>query len=370
MPDLGTTVEVVKLVTWLVSEGATVERGEPIAEVETDKATSELESVAGGTVLKHMVEEGAEVTQGSILAYVGEAGEEIPHVEPEPEAAREPEPGPRHAAIESAPRVAPVVRNLARRLGVDLAECEGTGAGGAITREDVQRAARGSETPEPRPGEQLGRRQAAVAQAVAQSLRETPHLRLETSVDMTRVEQLRSQEKDQGREIGYDAIFLRAMALALPECPMLAAHLEAGKVVRAEGVHLALAVSSGDDLLLPVLRDVDTKSIRVIEDEVVRLAAAARGGALAQENMAGACMALSNLGMLPVEAFDAMIYPGHSAILSVGAVRKRPIASGPEIAVRDTVKIRLAVDHRLVNGLPAARYLARLKELLETGALD
>ncbi len=351
IPDLGTNVDEVRLVFWLVDEGQPVRRGQPIAEVETDKASTELESAAEGVLLKQMVAEDTEVGEGTVIAYVGEAGESIP----EPKARKR-------------PRAAPVVKNLARKLGVDLDAVEGTGRGGMITREDVTGTAEaGGEHDEKAPG--LSRRQRAVARAVSESAREIPHLRLQASVDITAVERLRAEGEAGDVKPSYDAVLLKAMATALPPAPALAAHMENERPVRPEGTHISVAVGAEEELFLPVIRDVDTKDLATLTEQIADVAERARGGRLKTEEMAGGGMALSNLGMYPIEAFDALIFPGQGAILSVGAVERRVVPAENGVEVRPMATLRLAADHRLVNGRQCAEYLARLKKCLEEGNL-
>jgi pyruvate dehydrogenase E2 component (dihydrolipoamide acetyltransferase) len=328
MPDFGTAVTEVRILKWLVEEGQAVARGTLLAEVETDKAASELECVAEGVLLKVCVPEGAAVEAGHVIAYVGAPGEAVPE-------ARAPE----------APRVSPVVANLAAKQGVNLNRVKGTGAGGMITREDVMRAGR----------EPQRDRQAAVAAAVTKSNAEIPHLRVAVTIDMSAVERMRAA----GR-ISYDAIFLKAMAGAAKAVTFAGA---------PQAVHIAVAVSSGNDLLLAVVPDVERKPLDALQDEVEDLAARARQGALRIEEMTGARMALSNLGMYPVDWFEAIVFPGHSAILALGAVAPRPVVCDGRVEVRPTVTAVLAADHRSVNGRAAAMYMTRLKEIIEAGTL-
>lgn len=329
MPDFGTAVTEVRILKWLVEEGQAVARGALLAEVETDKAASELECVAEGVLLKVCVPEGAAAEAGQVIAYVGRPGEALPE-------AKAPE----------APRVSPVVANLAAKQGVDLSRVKGTGAGGMITREDVMRAGR-----EPKRD-----KQAAVAAAVTKSNAEVPHLRVAATIDMSAAERLRSA----GR-ISYDAIFLKAMAGAAKAVPFAGA---------PQAVHIAMAVSSGDDLLLAVVRDVERKPLDALHTEVEDLAARARQGALRIEEMTGARMALSNLGMYPVDWFEAIVFPGHSAILALGAVAPRPLVREGRVEVRPAATAVLAADHRTVNGRAAAMYMTRLKEIIEAGTLE
>lgn len=351
MPDFGTAVNEVRLVKWLAETGARVERGTLLAEVETDKAATELESVAAGVLLKQCVPDGTVVASGQLIAWVGQPGEELPGE------AEEPREAPLAAAAATAPatapppaaRIAPVVANLARKLGVDLSRVRGTGEHGAITREDVTRAARAPEQQEPSPA------QAAVARAVSKSNAEIPHLRIAAAVDMTAARRLHESG------IGYDAIFLKAMARAQEAVPAFA---------QPGGAHIAVAVGFGTDLLLPVIRDAGSKRLPALTAEIASLAARARQRALRPEEMAGASMALSNLGMYPIEWFEAIIFPGHTSILAVGAAAERPVAIDGRIEARFTANVTLSADHRIVNGRTAAEYLTRIKQLVESGEIE
>jgi len=370
MPDFGTTVDEVRLVAWLVEEGEEVRRGELIAEIETDKAAGELESVAEGVLLKKMVPGGATVRTGDVLAYVGKPGESVPDEEPrmEDEGGAASPAGPVQATA-GQPRVSPIVRNLAEKLGVDLGTVRGSGRGGIITRQDVLQASkRGSGQTAALAEEPLSRHQSAVARAVLQSIRQIPHLRIWADVDMTAAEQVRFQSAGTGDKVSYDAILMKAMAGAIQVVPILAARLDGERVIRSEGIHIALAIGLENELFLPVIRDVDRKDLFALQGEITALISQARDGVLKPEQMSGGCMALSNLGMYAIESFDAIIFPGHSAILTVGAVRRKPVAVGERVEVRPMAMVRLAVDHRLINGRVAARFLTELKDIVESGS--
>ena len=346
MPDLGTAVNEVKILKWMVQEGASVTRGAMLVEIETDKAVTELESVAAGVVLKHCVPEGASVKSGEIIAYVGAPGE----------------------TIQERPAVATMVANLAAKLGVDLATVKGTGESGRITREDVLRAGRTAEPVMAPEVEQLSKSQAAVSRAVEKSNTEIPHLRVAASIDMTAVRQVRTQPAHAGSKGFYEAVFLKAMARAIEAVPLIAARLDGQRIVRSQGIHISVAVGFGAELSLPVVRDVDRKDLVALAAEVEALAARAKGGTLRLEEITGGVIALSNLGMYPLDWFEAVVFPGQSAILAVGAVSPRVVAVDDRVEVRPMVTVTLAADHRLINGRVAAGYLAKVKEVIESGA--
>lgn len=368
VPDLGTTVDEVTLISWLVQEGDVVKRGDPIAEIQTDKATGELESAAEGVLLKQCVAAGGTAAKGDTLAYIGRAGETVPDGMRKAETKVRISAPASSAATPKRPRVSPVVRNLAGKLGVELGNVRGTGQGGMITRQDVLRASKaGAAAPA---GEELPRSQAAVARAVLKSIREIPHLRVAAAIDMTAVDRLRAESGSAHERISYDAVFLKAMAGAIQAVPVVAAHLENGRVILPQGTHIALAIGHGNMLFLPVIRDVDQKDLSALQRETAECASQARAGTLRTEQMTGACTTLSNLGMYPIESFDTIIYPEHSAILSVGAVQKKPVVADDAVTIRPVALVNLAVDHRLINGRTAAEFLTRLKEIVESGSLD
>jgi len=367
MPDFGTAVSEVRIAKWLVEEGAAISRGTILVEIETDKAVMELESVAAGTLLKRCIEEGATAEPGDVIAYIGAPGEAIAADAPGEkgvELTTEPPlaPVPR-------PRVAPIVANLAAKLGVDLASIEGSGEGGIITREDVIRASREIARPPRSPaGEKLSRMQAAVARAVAKSNAEIPHLRMAMSIDMTAVDTIRQQRRLAASKGYYEAVMLKAMAQAIAAVPLVASRLEEQFVRGPSGFHISLAVGFGNELLLPVVRDVDQKDIGMLRSEVEDLVARARTGSLKLEELTGGCMTLSNLGMYPVDWFEAIVFPGQSGILALGAISDRPIVVNGRVEARRMATATLAADHRLINGRVAAEYLTKLKEILEAGA--
>lgn len=329
MPDFGTAVSAVRLTKWLVDEGDSVHRGDILAEIDTDKATMELESIADGILLRRLVAEGSTAESGDLLAWIGAQGESI-------ETPPAPKPAP------PAPRVSPVVANLAAKLGVDLNTIRGTGAGGVIMRDDVLRAGE---------GKPARRAQDAVARAVERSAAEVPHLRVSTSIDMTAIAAAKT-----GRAF-YDAVFLKATALACRSCPL--PHVDAAGI--------ALAVDSNGQLHLPVIRNAESLSLPNLQNAVAAVAQRAVSGTWKAGDLGGATIAISNLGMYPVDWFEAIIYPGHTAILAVARVEERPVVRAGAIEIRLITTVVLAADHRVVNGRAAARFLAALKDVIESG---
>lgn len=374
LPDLGTNVEECKVLAWRVREGEHVKRGQVVADIETDKAVAELESTVEGVVLRQTVGAGGTARTGDVLAYVGRPGETLPEVAtrdtsdappPADHAAKQPSSS---APIGATPHVSMLVRNLAAKENVDLTKVKGSGPGGIITREDVLKASRRpAETVLPAAGETLSRGQAAVARAVLKSWRETPHIYVTAVMDMTAADRVRNEHAASGCRPSYDAIFLKALGRALEAMPGVAARLEGDRIVKAEGIHIALAVDASGELFLPVIRDINRKDLLAVQEEIARTSAKVRTGVLRADQLMGASMALSNLGMFPIENFDAIIFPGHSMILAVGSVQKRPVVVDDRVEIRPVVSARLAADHRLINGRQAAEFLSKVKQNIEAG---
>jgi pyruvate dehydrogenase E2 component (dihydrolipoamide acetyltransferase) len=264
------------------------------------------------------------------------------------------------------------VRNLAAKLGVDLGRVKGTGAGGVITREDVQRASREQDTSAlgaTLPGEPLPHAQVAVARAVRKSWKEIPHLSITASIDMTSAQEMRARSDVNGARLSYDAIFLKAMARAAGSVPLVAAKLEGEQIIRPRGIHIALAIGLDNELHLPVIRDVEKKDLASLQKEVADLVAKVKARTLKPDQMSGGSMALSNLGMYPIDAFDGIIFPEHSTILTVGAIQLKPVILEGEVKARPLVTVKLAADHRLINGRTAAAFLSKVKEIIESGEI-
>ncbi len=366
MPDLGTVEGDVTLVHWLKAEGDRVALGEPLFEVETDKGVSEVESALAGELVQLVVPAGSRAGAGEIIAYIRRPGE--PAGEP---------------AVPGAPppKLAPTIRALAEKWGVDLSAVVASGPGGLVTREDVlrargpasavaARAAKAPAAPAPAaaPARVLSRHQASIARAVAQSHREKPTFRVNAAVDMTRTVAFRGQGRQSGEAVRYDAIFVKAAAAAIAEQPVLRSWMKGEEVAEHPDVTVAFAVGVGDELYAPAVKAADRKSVGEISRDMDGLARRAEEHALLPLDTEGSCFLVSNLGMFPVLSFDAIIYPEHSAALAVGAITPTPVADGGGVRIAPIAALTLTVDHRLINGRRAAQFLARVKEMLETGA--
>jgi len=406
MPKLSDTMTEGLFAGWRKNVGERIERGDIIAEVETDKAVMELEAFASGVLLKTMAKDGELVPVGTVLGLIGEPGEldetagSAPVSEPEaaaPATAAEPAPAPPVAPVQPVPSAAPaaaqihpeqghekaspLVRRLARDQGVDLAQVQGSGPEGRVTQEDLagythqqggQQTANTSpaspptgETPQPRPEaatpQPASPMRQAISAAVTHSWQTIPHFSVTMEIDMDACREIVSELKSSPHPVGYNALLIKACATALEHFPLL----RAGVSTDSGDIHISMAVALPDGLLMPVVRRCNSLSVADIERETARLIDKSRQGRLTSEEMSGGCFSLSNLGMYGVEDFTALIMPGQTAILSVGAVSERPVVRNGALAVAATVRVTLSSDHRSIDGAYAARFLAELRTNLE-----
>lgn len=381
MPDFEGTVEEAKLLRWLKNEGDFVKRGEPLCEVETAKAVSELESIAEGVLLKQMVAPDADVEAGSVIAWIGAKGDSIaPAPAPEKKLPEKPVPAPvtavasKPASAKAAPSGAvqaiPMVRELAKKLGVDINTVVGTGPGGRITREDVEKAKGGAGKEVAKSSAAimgLSAMQAAVARRVTQSQHDIPPIPLSCQIDMSAIlEYRRRTEAETKCKLSFDAFFLYAVGRVIQEFPHFRSRVENGRVVASDGIHVAVAISAGEDLMTPVIKNVNTKSILDIDVEVKQLVERVAKHQIQPAEMAGGVFTISNLGMYPVHAFAAVIPPEQSAALAIGTTEETPVVRGGNIKVIPAAMITLSVDHRLINGREGAQFISQLKKSIET----
>ena len=415
MPRLSDTMEEGRIGRWLKREGDSFREGDVIAEIETDKATMEFQAYDDGTVLRIIVDDGETAALGAPIAIVGEAGEEVADApaEKEPAAAAEPEPepatsgsDPNVAAAPPAPapqgngkaevlRVSPIARRMADTAGLDLRSLAGKGSGpdGRIVKADVERALQGATpvpgtdvapAPEPRPpavsapGEgdevrELSPMLKAVARRMTESKTTVPHFYVSSEIDMTRALQLRKELNealaDSGEKVSVNDLIVRASAQALVQHPQAHRSYVDGTHVYHAHAHVGIAVALDDGLIVPVLRDADTKSLRQIAVEARDLAERARAGKLRQREIEGGTFTVSNMGMLGVSAFAAIINPPESTILAVSATIQRPVVRDGAVAVGDIMSVTLSCDHRACSGADGARLLQTVKRHLEAPTL-
>jgi pyruvate dehydrogenase E2 component (dihydrolipoamide acetyltransferase) len=421
MPKLSDTMTVGTLIKWLKKEGDAVKTGDMLAEVETDKATMELESFFDGTLLSIFVKPGAQVPLGAPLCAIGKAGEKVdaPAAKaPEPApaapkaapaqaaapAAAEAKPAPAPKAVPaSAPaaapepdtggriRISPLARKVAAEKGINPAGIAGSGPGGRIVRADVLAAAAGgaskaapasaaSGSPGIAKGPvqedkvvQVSNIRGIIAKRLLESKTQIPHFYLDIEVDAGPLLEIRAQlntalEKD-GVKLSVNDFVLKASAEALRRVPAVNCSWEGTAIRHHPAAHVSFAVAIGDGLITPVIRDAHLKTIFAISSEAKALGKRAREKKLAPAEFTGGTFCVSNLGMMGIERFSAIINPPNAAILAVGATVRKPVVKGDEIVIGQRMTLTLSADHRVVDGAVGATYLSALRELLEKPAL-
>ena len=370
MPDLSTIADTVTLIKWLKKEGDSVKRGDLLCEIETDKATNGLESIAEGTILKILVEEGTEIGQGTIIAYIGVPGEQLPDTTDKlPLSEPERSTGQFAKSIDDGLKVPPIIRNLADKYGVDLKTISGTGPMGRITREDVLKAKdiKTGGLIQDSDLKTLSANQKKVAERVLRSIHEIPHVHLNGEVDMTAVITKRESINVKPREsIFFDAFFVKALAIVMKRFPHFRSRIEDEKIIENSDINIGVAISEKDNLFIPVIRNCDIKAVTEINDELHQLVKKAINNQLTNEDMAGATVSVSNLGMYPVQSFQAVIPPDQVSILSIGTIKDTPVVKNGQVTILPIAIITLTVDHKLINGREAGEFLAILKEEIES----
>lgn len=424
MPKLSDTMTVGTLVNWLKKEGDPVANGDMIAEVETDKATMEVECFEDGVLIKQYCKEGEEVPVGGAIAAIGEAGEAAPTVEATagsatPETTTEPvtetsasvepvietttpsssEP-PSIASSTSGDRVkaSPLARKIAESKGIDLSQIKGSGPNGRIVKADleaikeaVSNSVQASEakTPSSPAIESVPTLEAlnipvsnmrkSIASALVASKTQAPHFYLQIEVDGAPLANLRKElnqrladlpKEHGGIKFSVNDLTLKASAEAIKRVPAINRSWEGSTIKQHPNVDLAFGVAIDDGLVTPVIRSAENKSLRQVSNEAKSLIKKAREKKLAPNEMSGSTFTVTNLGMFGISDFYGIINPTNAAILSIGATIKRPIVNDKdEIVIGQTMKIGLSGDHRVIDGAVGAHYLLALKEILETPSL-
>jgi pyruvate dehydrogenase E2 component (dihydrolipoamide acetyltransferase) len=362
MPKLSDSVADAVIVKWLKSPGEPFRRGDALLEVETDKATVVYEAETDGTLETILVAEGETAAVGAPIAALAGAAPTAP-------AAAAP-------VTADRPNATPVARRTAVELGVSLHGVEGTGPGGRIGQEDVVRAAASATPPADAPTSARGDvrvlvptpTQATIARRMAESAATIPTFTVTADADVSQIVALRLGARAEGGDAtpSLNDFVVKAVATALGEFPRFNASWVGDTIECYSRINVGVAVATDDALLVPVVPDADAKSLAEIAAETRRLADAARRRALRPEELQNGTFTVSNLGMFGVRSFTAIVDPPQTAILAVGAVRRTPAedATGG-VVFRDVMTLTLSCDHRVVYGADGARFLSRLRELLE-----
>ena len=380
MPRLSDSMEEGAVAKWHVGVGSAVERGEILAEIDTDKSTMEYEAETGGTVLAILVQEGETAAVGATIAILGEPGESIDERVPQAASRTAAVPTGKASAAPPVPaartgreNASPVARRLAAELGVDLAALQGTGPSGLITKEDVQQAggaARAQATSSSTARgdvrvETLTRVQQVIARRMADGSA-VPTFAVDAEIDVSRLAELRAEQAGSEAAPSLNDYVVRAAALSLRDFPRLnGSYTEAGFELYSR-INVGMAVASEAALLVPVVFDADMKSVQEIGAEARRLAELARAHEIAPADLDGGTFTVTNLGMFGTSRFLPIVNPPQAAIVAVGAAMPRPaLDESGNVVARVIMTATLVCDHRIVYGAEGARFLARLRELLE-----
>ncbi|MGD8633934.1 MAG: dihydrolipoamide acetyltransferase family protein [Anaerolineales bacterium] len=416
MPKLGFDMAEGVLVRWVIAEDESVEKGEVLAEIETDKATVEVEASVSGTVLKHIVAEGTPVPVGEPIAVIGDAGEEVDldelgaaqpaEAEQEAPAEEAAEPEAERAAPEAersketattgegqypdGVKATPVARRIAEENKLNLKSIPGSGPGGRIVKADVEEALESGvpaeqSVPARQPvvslpsGESrktervpVSKLRKTIGSRMSRSKQELPHFYVTIDVDAGPVMDIRKQinkAMPEDQKISVNDFLVKASALALHEFPNLNASLEEDEIVRHGQVNVGIAVAVDEGLLTVVARDADLKPLRTLSAEIRAMISRTREGKVRPDDVEGSTFTVSNLGMFDVDHFIAIINPPEAAILAVGSVREEPAFVDGELVPVKRLKVTLSADHRVTDGAEAARWLQVFREYIENPAL-
>jgi pyruvate dehydrogenase E2 component (dihydrolipoamide acetyltransferase) len=403
------------ILRWLKSPGQDVAQGEELVEIETDKANMVYESPDAGTLVEIVAGEGDTLPIGQVIARVGEPGEQpsgdgAGHAEGRPQPERAPHAAaparsPTRASAEAAggarpapqpggdgrEKASPLARRIAREKGLDLAALAGSGPGGRIVKADVERAAAAGPQPtaagaapaEATPGvherpetakgtashEELTKLQQTVARRMAESKATAPHFYLSVEVDMSRAVEARGRLKAAAEHDepvpSFNDMVVKACAIALREHPRANGAYRDGRLELYSRVNVGVAVAGQDALVVPTVFDADQKGLRQIARETRALAARVREATITPPELSGGTFTVSNLGMFGIDSFAAVINPPQAGILAVGAIAERPAVRDGQIVPAHLMTLNLACDHRILYGADGARFLDRIRRLLE-----
>jgi pyruvate dehydrogenase E2 component (dihydrolipoamide acetyltransferase) len=384
MPTLGADMEAGTLVEWLKQPGDPLSRGDIVAVVDTEKGAIEVEVFENGVLDRTLVAPGEKVPVGTVLAII-RGGAETPStaaVAPAPApaagAGQRPLPAPAAAASSSHARATPGARKAAAELHVDVATVIGTGPAGAVTREDVERAATGGppgapaappeESRIPAP-DRMAAMRSAIAAAMSRSKREIPHLYLSTTIDMTRAMAWLSSEnasRSVEERVLPVALLLKAVAVSLAEVPGLNGFWRDGAFAPGTGVHVGCAIAlRGGGLVAPAVHHADRKDLDTIMRDLLDLTARARRGTLRSSELADSTITVTSLGELGVDEAFAVIYPPQVAIVAFGRIAQRPWVVDGRIEPRAVLTASISADHRAVDGRRAGQYLTAVDRRLQ-----
>jgi pyruvate dehydrogenase E2 component (dihydrolipoamide acetyltransferase) len=406
MPKLSPTMEEGQIARWLKKEGDKVSMGEPLAEIDTDKATMEMQALANGVLRKILIQEGESAPLGQLIAVIGEPDEDLASVLSEapaaaPPAKKEPEPEPKQAEPEPTPEpepqpepapaangqprvskdkdsgriiVSPLAARMAADQGLDLRSIQGSGPNGRIIKKDIEAALTKPKAPVAVIGTASGYRdepatqiRQTIAKRLVTSIGPVPHFFLTVDIEMDRAAEMRESIKtlDPDLKISINDIIIKVTAAALLQHPQVNASFQDKFIRYYEHADIGVAVAIEDGLITPVVRAADQKSLSQIAGEVRELAERARSKKLKPEEYTGATFSISNLGMFGIDEFTAVINPPEGGILAVGAMTPKPVVRDNEVVVRQMMRVTMSCDHRVIDGATGAKFLQTFKKILE-----
>lgn len=419
MPRLSDTMQEGTISQWLKQPGDQIKKGDILAEIETDKASMDLESYDTGVLEQILVQAGETVPIGQVVAIIGSGAgaQSQPAARPAPEgdgqqrtqtATPPAESKPQTAAASAQPapvsageqgngrllKASPVARRIAEEQGIDLSQVQGTGPGGRIVRDDVEDylEQRGATAPAaapvtpsaPAPQQAppqaaalppdsetvaLSRVQSIIARRLTESKQTIPHFYVSSEVDMTDLLAMRqtfnASAGEDGVKVTVNDLIVKASALALEKFPEVNSSIQGDQFIRHKQINVGIAVDVPGALVVPVIRDANIKGVRSIAREARALIEKARANKLAPADLEGGTFSVSNLGMMDASSFIAVINPPHAAILAIAAARKQFVPIDGQPVIRDLMTITLSADHRIIYGATVARFLQEVKRLLQ-----
>ncbi len=398
MPKLSDTMEEGVIAKWNVEEGDKVESGDIIAEVETDKATMEVEVFDAGTILKILVDEGDAVPLGQLMAVIGEEGEDISELleeakskssgddssdeqteettsEDQETVIDELEDKGNGQVTESSDdrriKASPLARKMAKDQGITLSDVKGSGPQGRIIKRDIEdyepsRAPMAATVSREDKEHRVSQMRKTIARRLSESKFTSPHFYETIDIDMQPVWDARKQINEVSEtKISFNYIIFNGCAIALRHHPDVNSSWLGDKIIEHGDVNVAVAVAIDEGLVTPVINNTDQKGLQQIAVETRDLAEKARNRKLQPEQMEGSTFTVSNLGMFGIEEFTAIINPPNACILAVGAIREVPVVEDSEVVPGRRMKVTLSSDHRIVDGATAARFLNTLQQMLE-----
>src|SRR5208337_51384 len=371
MPRLDPGMQSGKIVEWLKKEGDQVKKGEPILVVEGEKTTFEIEAPESGQLTRILAKPGDDVPVTQAVAIIGEPTTkpeslqqttEVPYSEVAARTPTTPQPA-KQQVIAS-----PAARRLAQEQGVDISQVTGTGPGGRISSEDIMAAAKKTapQTTQSRSPTVLKRTKLegirkAVAERLSYSARNTVAVTITMETDATTLVSLKEKES----HIAFTALAVKAVAKSLEKHLIVNSSLEGNEIVTYSQINVALAINTDQGLVAPAIQNTNNKTVREINAEINELAEKAKANQLTIENLTGGTFTVTNLGACDVESFAPIINPPQCAILGLGRIAYKPVAVGGQVVAKPTTMLTLVFDHRIIDGVPAARFLQEVKRNLE-----